>query len=200
MLKSQQVAFALSPWHDKDFWNELDEKDNPAHKSGTAKKKHRHGVFRFESLKNLEQVKLITDLINSPRPQKLHSPTMAIQYFTHKNDPEKAQYDYKNIVDCGVNIDDFYASVLTKSQRKKIVSEMITWMRENKIDRLSILIEYAQDNKPEWFDLLQDHYLKTFEWLANGYYQARADKKTDWKQHFRDNPDSLKTLSSEVDL
>lgn len=182
ILKLQQVAFALSPWHDRDMWNELDEQENPMHKAGTPKKKHRHGVFKFDSLKNLEQVKLITDLLNAPRPQKVNSPTMAIQYFTHKNDLEKAQYDAKDIFDCGLGVDDYYLTVLTRSQKKKIVTEMILYMRQNKIDRLSTLIEYAQDNKPEWFDLLQDHYLKTLEWLANGYYQEKVSKKNDFQK------------------
>ena len=195
VLKAQQVAFALSPWHDKDVWNELDEKENPQHIAGSPKKKHRHGVFKFDSLKNLEQVKLITDLVNSPRPQKLHSPAMSIQYFTHKNDLEKAQYDVKDILDCGVGVDDFYLAVLTRSQKKKIVTEMVLFMRQNKIDRLSTLIEYAQDNKPEWFDLFQDHYLKTFEWLANGYYQEKNSKKSFQKVQI-----PLDSLVTEVEL
>jgi hypothetical protein len=195
-LKVQQVAFALSPWHDRDLWNELDEQENPEHKVGTPKKKHRHGVFKFDSLKNLEQVKLITDLLNTPRPQKIKSPTMAIQYFTHKNDLEKAQYDVKDILDYGLGVDDYYLTVLTRSQKKKIVSEMITYMRQNKIDRLSTLVEYAQDNKPEWFDLLQDHYLKTLEWLANGYYQEKVSKKND----FQKIKIPLSVLAEEVEL
>lgn len=179
VLQSQQIAFALSPWHDKDFWNEIDEKENPMHKAGTPKKKHRHGIFKFDSLKNLEQVKAITDILNAPRPEIVNCPTAAIQYFTHKNTPEKAQYEVKDIIDVGLGVDDYYLTALTRSQKKKIVTEMITFMRQNKIDRLSTLIEYAQDNKPEWFDLLQDHYLKTLEWLSNGYYQEKVSKKND---------------------
>lgn len=196
VLQSQQIAFALSPWHDKDFWNEIDEKENPMHKAGTPKKKHRHGVFKFDSLKNLEQVKAITDILNSPRPRIVNSPTAAIQYFTHKNTPEKAQYEVKDIIDGGLGVDDYYLTALTRSQKKKIVTEMITFMRQNKIDRLSTLIEYAQDNKPEWFDLLQDHYLKTLEWLANGYYQEKVSKKND----FQKIEIPLSVLAEEVEL
>ena len=93
ILDTYCIRYAVSPWHDNDF----DE-------FGKLKKKHRHALFKFESLKSYVQVKEITDSINATCPIQIKSSIGNIRYFFHLDNPEKFQYEIKNYIDHGVGI------------------------------------------------------------------------------------------------
>ena len=97
------LQWARSPLHDSDF--NADE---------TQKKPHWHIVLVFDGVKRYEQVKEISDTINATIPQKVHNLQGLMRYFIHLDNPEKAQYDIKDIKAVGINAD-YYPHIKNRS-------------------------------------------------------------------------------------
>lgn len=172
ILKSFQVSFALSPWHDRDMWTKQDEADNAQRVAGTPKKKHRHGVFKFESMKSFGQVKELTDKLNAPIPQRTLSISKSVQYFIHKNDPEKAQYSKSDIYDYCFGVEEYFISSPTLLEKKMYLREMVCWAKENKILRMNQLVDEALENREDtWGKLFENTPLWTMEKYINGLWQ-----------------------------
>ena len=97
ILQNTGLVFAISPYHDKDI--------NP---TGEVKKPHYHIIVAFEGPTTYKNVKRITDSVNATIPQPLSAIKGYYRYFTHKDNPEKYQYDDKDITTInGFNIDDY---------------------------------------------------------------------------------------------
>ena len=91
LLKSVDFCFVATIIHDKDF------KDN-----GEARKSHAHAFFELEDTKTLKQtLTLLKTALNCNEEQLSLEPTnsdiLGVQYLTHKNQPQKAQYDFEKI-------------------------------------------------------------------------------------------------------
>lgn len=86
ILKIKGLPFAVSPLHDKDI--------NP---DGTPKKFHYHIILVFGAPTTYNNVKSITDELNQPIPIPLESVRGMYRYFTHKDNPEKYQYNDNEI-------------------------------------------------------------------------------------------------------
>lgn len=86
ILKLKGISFAVSPYHDKDI--------NP---DGTVKKPHYHIILCFGSPTTYNNVKSITDELSQPIPISLESVRGYYRYFTHKDNPEKYQYNDSEI-------------------------------------------------------------------------------------------------------
>lgn len=173
-LRNEQVAFALSPWHDRDTWSNKDEQENPQHIAGTLKKKHRHGILIFSSLKSYEQAKEITDIIQALPPQRTNDINRSVQYFIHKNDPEKYQYEKKDIVSYAVNIDDFFLASPTIAEKKQYLAEMVEWCKKNNITRMNDLIDEALVNREDsWALLFNESPRWAIEKYVNGLWQKK---------------------------
>lgn len=100
ILEGLHIPFILSPWHDKDI----------NRKTGELKKAHKHGAFFFDSLKSYSQVsELIKDKLKGPaHVEPIMSPKGMYDYFVHAENPEKSQYDIKDIeTGCGFELDKF---------------------------------------------------------------------------------------------
>lgn len=138
-LNDLGIPFALSPWHDKDVKED-----------GSPAKKHRHGVFYFDSLKSYSQVsKIVSEKLESPKNVEIvHSETGLYDYFTHANNKEKAPYNPEDIVTgCGFNKEKFISSCQTS---ENITLELISIINENKITELSQFIVYVINNVPQY--------------------------------------------------
>jgi hypothetical protein len=172
ILKSFQVSFALSPWHDHDNWSKQDELDNPAHIAGTPKKKHRHGIFKFEGMKSFDQVKELTTKLNAPIPIRTISITKSVQYFVHKNDPEKYQYDKSEIIDYCFGVEEYFTATATLLEKRQYLREMVAWAKENKILRMNQLIDEALYNRADtWAKLFEDSPRWAIEKYINAQWQ-----------------------------
>lgn len=88
ILKLKGISWACSPLHDKDITDEV---------SQEKKKDHYHIILSFGSPTTYNNVKSITDELNQPIPIPLESVRGYYRYFTHKDNPEKYQYDDKDI-------------------------------------------------------------------------------------------------------
>lgn len=91
ILCEKGCVFAVSPLHDKDV--------NP---TGEIKKPHYHVLIQFEgptTYKNVDEN--ICSIINATIPKKVISLRGYYRYLCHLDNPEKAQYDIKEIEEYG---------------------------------------------------------------------------------------------------
>ena len=112
ILTQTGLPIAISPLHDKD--------ENP---DGTKKKPHYHVILVYLGPTSFEIVKKITDSLNAPAPISLEAIKGYYRYFTHRDNPEKYQYDEKDIKTLnGFSVLDFLE--ITKSEVIKIKKDL----------------------------------------------------------------------------
>ena len=146
ILDETHIEWACSPLHDKDI-----------NATGEPKKAHYHVVLCFPSVKTYEQVCEVIEPLNCPIPQRCHSLKGSIQYFIHKNNPEKAQYNESEIEAHG-GLDLRSALAPTASERYDIIAEMIEFVKANEIIEFQDLMDYSMYNERErWYPLLCDN-------------------------------------------
>lgn len=157
ILDSYHVPWIESPLHDKDV-----------NSDGEIKKAHWHVLLMFSSKKSYTQILEITGQLNSPNPQKCTNIKGMVRYFAHMDNPEKFQYEKSGIIGHAGADPLTYLSV-TSGERYQLIREMIDYVRENEIDELQDLIDYAIENRYEdWFPLLCDN--STF--IMNNYIES----------------------------
>lgn len=134
ILQETGSPIAISPLHDRDL--NADEKE---------KKAHYHVIICYSGPSSFNVVKRLTDRLNAPIPIALEQVRGYYRYFTHKDNPEKYQYDEKDIK-ClnGFDIRDFVE--LTKNETIKIIIEIRKIIRENGIVEYSDLMDYLDAN------------------------------------------------------
>lgn len=137
ILDRMGVPYVLSPWHDKDINEE----------TGELKKPHRHGVLFFDSLKSESQVsELLTEKLNTPKHvEAVMSPTGMFHYLTHAQNPEKTQYDVKDIVaGCGFDLEQF----IIENSKDNYLETAIDIINEYNFTEFGSLVNYARKNEP----------------------------------------------------
>ena len=135
-LQLSGLQFAISPLHDKDKHEDG---------SGRTKKPHYHVIVIYGSPTTYNNVKNLTDSFNSPIPQPLEQVRGYYRYLTHKDNPDKYQYDEEDIVTGGgFNIADYIE--LSKSEVTEIKFKLQRLIREQNIIEYSALMDYIQDN------------------------------------------------------
>lgn len=134
-LKLSGLMAAISPLHDRDL--------NP---TGEAKKAHFHVLLVYSGPTTYNAVAKFTASLNATVPQALESVRGMYRYFTHKDNPEKFQYEEKEITTCnGFNIADLVE--LTKSEVNEIKRNVLKLVREVGITEYSSLIDFLLDNE-----------------------------------------------------
>lgn len=108
LLKQSGVQGFISPLHDKDVKEETEEE----------KKKHYHVGLVYSGPTSLSAVTELSKELNSPAPQRMQSVKGLYDYFSHKNNPEKYQYDEAEI-EC-FNGFDIAKYVTAKSTSEKL--------------------------------------------------------------------------------
>ncbi len=127
-LKLRGISWACSPLHDKDI--------NP---TGEPKKEHYHIILSFGSPTTFNNVKSILDELNQPIPIPLDSVRGYYRYFVHKDNPEKYQYNEKDIeVYNGFDVCDVL-NAFEVFQSMQLIQAIII---ENNILEYSILMDY----------------------------------------------------------
>lgn len=134
-LQKTGLQCAISPLHDRDM--------NP---DNTPKKAHYHVILTYSGPTSYNVVKALTDGFNQPIPQALEQVRGYYRYLTHKDNPEKAQYDEREIKTInGFNIADF--SELTRSEVTQIKKSLQKLIREYGITEYAELMDYLQDEE-----------------------------------------------------
>ncbi len=132
ILKLKGISFAVSPLHDKDV--------NP---TGELKKAHYHIILSFTGPTTDKTVKQIMDELNQPLPIPLESVRGYYRYFTHQDNPEKYQYDKREIeLYNGFDVTD----VINSFEVFQSLKEIQILILENDIYEYSDLLDYLMEN------------------------------------------------------
>lgn len=158
ILTLKGLAYAVSPYHDKDI--------NP---TGEVKKPHYHIILCFGSPTTFKNVKSITDELNQPIPIPLESVRGYYRYFTHKDNPEKYQYNEEEItIHNGFDVSD----VLNSFEVFTLLKEIQFIILENDIEEYSDLMDFLlQEEKMEHYNVACSHTL-----FLNSYITSRRHK------------------------
>jgi len=145
----------LDDWHIE--WVESPLHDNDLDATGEVKKAHWHILLMFGSLKAYEQVRELTDQLNSPSPQKCHNSKALVRYMAHLDNPDKAQYNVSDIKGHGgVDVSELLRP--SSSERYSLIKEMFDFIKANSITEIQDLIDYAMYSRlDDWFPLLCDN-------------------------------------------
>ena len=128
-LQKTGLQCAVSPLHDKDL--------NP---DNDFKKEHFHVILCYSGPTSFNVVKKLTDQLNQPIPIPLEQIRGYYRYFTHMDNPEKYQYEEKDITTInGFNIADYVE--LTKSEVTEIKKKLQKLITETKIREYSDLMD-----------------------------------------------------------
>ena len=134
-LQQTGLQCAVSPLHDKDL--------NP---DNDFKKEHFHIILCYSGPTSFNVVKKLTDQLNQPIPIPLEQIRGYYRYFTHMDNPEKYQYEEKDITTInGFNIADYVE--LSKSEIVEIKRKLQKIIRENEITEYSEFMDFLIDDK-----------------------------------------------------
>lgn len=134
-IKLSGLLAAVSPLHDKDV--------NP---TGEAKKAHHHILLVYSGPTTYNAVAKFTASLNATIPQALESVRGMYRYFSHKDNPEKYQYEESEIISLnGFNISDLIE--LTKSEVNEIKLRILKLIRDVDITEYSSLVDFLIDNE-----------------------------------------------------
>ena len=141
-LEATGVKFAVSPLHDKDKLVD-----------GKYKKKHWHVILVFDGPTTFMTAASYIGITNGPYPKVCESLRGAFEYFTHKNDPEKAQYSPDDIkVFNGFEID------LSAKDVQKIKKELCNLIIEHNMTEymeFNLYVQYCLEE--EYFDVASNN-------------------------------------------
>lgn len=144
IIDDNHVSWIESPLHDKDV--------NP---DGTKKKSHWHILVMYDGVKSYDQIKKLTDELNSPIPKRCESARGLVRYMIHLDNPEKYQYLKSNIVGhSGADVESFFE--MSATNRLDKLKDITRYVLENNVTSFSDLVEYAIENDDDWFTILAD--------------------------------------------
>lgn len=127
-----------SPLHDKDTWTEEDEKENPEHVTGSLKKPHYHWVILFPNPRAMSSVTGLFKEVGVQYAEAITSVSGLWDYATHKNSPEKAQYDGEPVSYNGFSIADYRTP--TKADTRRTIYMLIDYIKRNDITSFTSLL------------------------------------------------------------
>lgn len=158
--------------HDKDTDTDPETGDQ------VAKKLHAHIIWAYSGPNTPAAADAIAvDLLKGKPAQPLSSIKGAHRYLTHRDNPEKYQYNESDIETVnGFSIDDFVAS--TKGEVNAVYKEIERHIKEQNIEDLADLMDYLNDEGLE--DLAQFVRFNTYyidKLLKSIYHRKRKAKK-----------------------
>ena len=159
-LQKTGLQAEISPWHDKDI--------NP---DGTHKKAHYHIILCYSGPTSYTVVKALTDSLRQPIPQPLEQVKGMHRYFTHMDNPEKYQYDSREIKALnGFDILDFVE--MSKSEVNKALKDLQALIRNMDFTEYSDFMDFLLDNEQdELYDLASSH-----TYFFEKYISSRRNK------------------------
>lgn len=145
LLSETFLQFAVSPLHDKDI--------NP---DGELKKAHWHVILVWDGPVTKNTALTIATKLNAPQPIKIESVRGAYRYFTHTDNPEKYQYDVKDIrVFNGFDISSYVA--LTKEEKYKAIVDIKKIIHEKRIVEYLDLLDVLEIENYNLFKVACDN-------------------------------------------
>jgi hypothetical protein len=170
ILQLTGVEYAISPLHDSD--KDPTEED---------KKAHWHVIASWQNGTTTENViKGITDSVSAPMPIALQSVKGYYRYFTHKDNPEKYQYEESEIQTInGFNILNY--SDMSRHELDVIIMKIQDYIRENELYEYSKLIDKLKDSEmiAEWSIARSQTYFFSTYLRSRRYILENAIKKAE---------------------
>lgn len=145
LLDETFIQFAVSPLHDKDT--------NP---NGEIKKPHWHVILMWDGPVTQNAAVKIAEKVNAPQPVKLESVRGAYRYFTHMDNPEKYQYDEKDIkLYNGFDISSYVS--LTKEEKYEAIGKIMDIINDDGITEYIDLLNILRMNDYNLFKVACDN-------------------------------------------
>lgn len=103
-----------------------------------------------------------------------------LRYFTHKDNPEKYQYNTEDItIGCGFDLENL---LLSQSDSISLLREMIEFCRNNNVYVFCDFVDYCMEFNSEWFSCLAStkvmfllkEYLKSAIYRDSGYIDKKV--------------------------
>ena len=114
-----------------------------------AEKAHWHILLSFGGKKGYGQIWSISEAINGTRPQVCQDQKALIRYFSHRDNPEKAQYKSSDIeVRGGFDLEEYLKP--TASECMAMQDEMVEWCLKYNVTEFHVLKIYAIRERPDW--------------------------------------------------
>ncbi len=142
VLQQTMLPICVSPIHDRDL-----------NQTGEPKKAHYHALAIFSGPTTFQNVKKsITEKLNAPIPIIPLSLKGAYEYFTHKNNPEKFQYDKKDIIYFNMT-QSMIDNILIDSDEQKYINikKIVSIIEEANIVNYMQLVKFMIDNDEELY-------------------------------------------------
>lgn len=146
ILRQSGLKIAISPLHDKD--TDPDEKE---------KKPHYHIIAVWDNGSTTYNNALnLAKKVKGTIPIALESIRGYYRYFTHQDNPEKYQYDKKDIVHLnGFDIGDFVE--LTKSEINNLKREVFKLIQDNDFTEYDDLLIFLFETNEELWNIAVNH-------------------------------------------
>lgn len=169
ILQRTGLEIAISPLHDKD--------KNP---TGEIKKSHYHIILCYNSPTTGKNVKSLIDELKQPIPLPIDSVRGLYRYLTHKDNPEKYQYNEKEIqVLNGFNIRDY--ADLSSADKSAIKLELTKFIKESDIMEYSDFMDRVIElDKPDYFFIASTNTV-----YFNAYLISKRNKLKDQLENGR---------------
>lgn len=165
-LNLSGIPWSISPIHDGD-----------ANADGGKKKLHYHGILIWQNSTTYNTVKQFTQgTLHATVPQVLRSVVGYYRYFTHADNPEKCQYDEKDIR-CGNGFDIADYVKLTKEQKLEMHAMLTNMVRDNDIWDYLELCTIAQEMGFDEYECVVTHTLHFKAACKSAEYRRSVSKK-----------------------
>ena len=133
-IKLRGLQFAVSPLHEFD----LDLKTE----TGELKKPHYHVVLAYPASTTYQNVKSLTvDTLHATIPLVCDNPKGAYDYFTHKHDPDKFQYN-ADYIEHYNGFDIAEISALSERDKAEFIVAIVNDINNNDILEYSELVDF----------------------------------------------------------
>ena len=170
VLTETGLPVCISPLHDRDKNETTDE----------TKKPHYHILLCYDGPTTKENVKTLTDKLNSPMPVPVDSVRGAVRYMTHKDNPEKFQYEEKDIQTLnGFDLESFCE--LTAGEVNHILTDLVTLIREKQFTEYADLIDHLQDSgEVDTLNVAMSH-----TYFLDAYLKSARNKAKDTLKEYK---------------
>ena len=156
------LTFCVSPLHDAD-----------TNEDGSPKKPHYHVALSFEGNKSQAQIQDIANSVSGTLVFPIQSMQGMIQYFIHKNNPEKHQYN-KDDITCygGFEIEPYFAP--SSSALERMACEIDQFIIDNGICEFDDLYQKARIISKDWAYIIRNRNTQFYKaWMQNRALIAR---------------------------